>query len=315
MTRVKVLYSNKVFVASLIAILLFIFGQIISPGFSDFSHIMNILSLSTFLGIIALGQTLVILSGAEGIDLSVGSIISLSAVVASQIMNGSNNNILQAVAVVIIAGFLIGTVNGVGISYFKIPPLIMTLAMSSVVQGIALIYTAGQPKGKAAPYLVTLGTERSFEIPNILFIWIIIILAALFFLRKTSGGLMLYGVGENNLTAELSGIKTRLLRTIVYGISGSISALGGLFLLGYTATAYLDIGSAYIMPSVAAVVIGGVSLAGGNGSYLGTAIGAVVLTTLGSILVALKMGEAGRQIVYGLVLLLLLIIYARQKKN
>jgi ribose transport system permease protein len=315
MTKLNVLFSNKILVALVIAVALFIFGQIISPGFADFSHVMNILSLSTFLGIIALGQTIVILSGGEGIDLSVGAIVSLSAVVASQVMNSLNANMPLAILIVLAAGFLIGIVNGAGVSYLKIPPLIMTLAMASVVQGIALIYTDGQPKGKAAPALITLGSERSLGIPNILFVWIAVILVALYFLRKTSWGLRLYGTGENTLTAALSGVKTCKIRMLAYGASGCISAFGGLLLLGYTATSYLDIGSAYIMPSVAAVVIGGVSLAGGNGSYLGTSLGAVVLTTLSSILIALKMGEAGRQVVYGLVLLLLLVIYARQKKS
>lgn len=315
MTYVKALYSNKVIVALLIAVGLFVFGQLIAPGFADFSNVMNILSLSAFLGIIALGQTLVILSGAEGIDLSVGAVISLSAVMASQMMNGQNGSFIPAVLAVLAAGFIIGLANGAGVSFLKIPPLIMTLAMSSVIQGAALIYTDGQPKGKGAPFLISLGSQRSMGIPNILFIWAAVIILTILVLRRTSWGFRLYAAGENDLTARLSGIKTRTVRTLAYGASGCISALGGLFILGYTATSYLDIGSAYIMPSIAAVVIGGVSLAGGNGSYMGTAVGAIVLTTLGSILVTLKMGEAGRQVVYGLVLLLLLIIYARQRKN
>lgn len=315
MTNIKVVFSNKAAVAFLIAIGLFIFGQIVSPGFAEFSHVMNIMSLSTFLGIVALGQTIVIISGSEGIDLSVGSIVSLSAVMASQIMNGSDSRMIPAAAAIIAVGFIIGIFNGLGISYFKIPPLIMTLAMSSVVQGLAIIYTNGQPKGRASQTLVTLGTDRTIGIPNIFVLWLVVTALALIILRYTPWGNMLYGAGANNLTAELSGIKTRVLRTVAYGISGIISALAGLFLLGYTGTSYLDLGAAYVMPSIAAVVIGGVSLSGGLGSYLGTTAGAIVLTTLGSILVTLKMGEGGRQIVYGLVLMALLIIYARQKKG
>lgn len=315
MDRVKVLYTNKVFIAFLIAIGLIVAGGMISPGFAEFSHIMNIMSLSAFLGIIALGQTVVILSGGEGIDLSVGAIVSLSAVMASQIMNGLNENIVPAFLLVLATGLALGLVNGLGINRFKIPPLIMTLAMASVVQGLALIYSDGQPKGKAAPVLAAIGSERSLGIPNILIVWIIIIVVSIVLLKTTSWGSMLYGVGENSLTAELTGIKARLVRIAAYGISGMVSALGGLFLLGYTGTSYMDVGSAYLMPSVAAVVIGGVALSGGNGSYLGTAVGTVVLTTLGSILVALNMGEAGRQVVYGAVLLLLLALYGRQKKN
>lgn len=313
--RWKLLIKSQVLVAFLVAVGLFLVGQVISSGFGSFSNVMNILSLSSFLGIIALGQTLVILSGGEGIDLSLGAIISLSAVVASQLLNGNDVSLAWVVPLGVAMGLVLGLANGVGVSYFKIPPLIMTLAMASVIQGIALIYTDGQPKGMASPLLITVGTQRTAEIPNILFVWIVVTVFALFLLRKTSWGLRLYGMGENNLTAELSGIRTRVLRTWVYGVNGAVAAFGGILLLGYTSTSYLDIGSAYVMPSVAAVVIGGVSLAGGVGSYLGTAIGAVILTTLGSILIALKMGEAGRQVVYGAMLLLLLILYARQTKK
>lgn len=315
MNNIKTLYANKVAVAFVVAIGLILIGQIVSPGFASLTNIMNILSLSSFLGMIALAQTIVILSGAEGIDLSVGSVISLSAVMSAQIMNGSNANIITAAAVVVLTGFIIGSVNGIGISYFRIPPLVMTLAMSSVVLGISLVYTNGQPKGKAADLLVLLGTKRIGSIPNIFILWILIIVIVLVLLQLTNLGYMLYGVGANALTAELSGIRTRILRTVAYGSSGMVAALCGLFLLGYTGTAYLDIGSAYVMPSIAAVVVGGVSLAGGTGSYLGTAAGAIVLTILTSILVTLRMGEPGRQIVYGTVLLVLLILYARQKKG
>lgn len=315
MTNVRLFFGNKAVIAFFIAAALFLAGQVIAPGFAEFSHVMNILSLSSFLGVIALAQTLVIISGSEGIDLSVGSVISLSAVMASQIMNGDNSRLIGATLAVATAGFILGIANGLGISYLKIPPLIMTLAMSSVVQGLALIYTDGQPKGKASGLLAALGTGRTAGVPNILVLWILIVILVIILLARTSWGCMLYGIGANNLTAELSGIKTRVLRTLAYGFSGLISAFCGLFLLGYTGTSYLDIGSAYVMPSVAAVVIGGAALSGGAGSYLGTAAGAVVLTTLGSILITLKMGEGGRQIVYGLVLLTLLIIYARQKRN
>ncbi|MGI6778536.1 MAG: ABC transporter permease [Acetivibrionales bacterium] len=315
MINIKTIYNNKIAVAFLIAIILFIIGQIISPGFAEMSHIMNILSLSSFLGVIALAQTIVIISGSEGIDLSIGSIISLGAVMASQIMNGDNADMARAILIVCIVGAAIGIINGIGISYFRIPPLVMTLAMSSVVQGISLIYTKGQPKGRASQILEYIGTGRVAGIPGILIVWVIVIILALIILTRTPWGNLLYGVGSNSLTAELSGVRTRVLRTVAYVLSGAISALCGVFLLGYTGTSYLDIGSDYVMPSVAAVVIGGVSLAGGFGSYMGTVAGAIVLTTLGSILVTLKMGEAGRQIVYGTVLMALLIVYARQKKN
>jgi ribose transport system permease protein len=314
-SRVRAFLSNKTVSAFLIAIGLYLVGGIISPGFLHFSHLTNVLSLSAYLGIIALGQTLVIISGKEGIDLSVGSIISLSVCMGAQIMMGENQNIPLAAITVLAVGFGLGCVSGIGVSFFQMPPLVMTMAMGSVIQGLTLIYTEGQPKGRTAELLQAIGTGRTLDIPHILIAWIVIAAIAIILLSKTKWARLLYGIGENDLTARLSGARTKVIRMIIYGLSGAISALAGLFLLGYTGTAYLDIGSKYVMPSVAAVVIGGVSMEGGKGKYAGVIAGAIVLTTLSSILVSLNTGEGGRQIVYGMVLLILLAMYSKRKKN
>ena len=304
---------SKVAVAYLLIVLLFLAGQAASPGFSSFSNIMNVLNISALLGFIALAQTVVVLSGDEGIDLSVGAMASLSAVMSSQMINGADGQLAFAAAAVIAVGFAIGCVSGAGIAYFQIPPLVMTLAMASVIQGIALVYTNGQPKGMASPALKQLGTAQTLGIPNLVLLWIVVAAAAALLLSRTKWGQLLYGLGANRLTTELSGVRTRVVRTLVYGVSGAVASLGGLLLLSYTGTSYLDIGSAYMLPTIIAVVIGGVSLAGGQGTYNGTAAGVILLTTLSSILVTLHIGEGGRQIVFGSVLLLLLIVYARQK--
>lgn len=314
MNQIKTFFSSKTVMAFCIAIGLYLVGGIISPGFLKFSHLTNVLSLSAYLGIISLGQMLVITSGNEGIDLSVGSIISLTVCMAAQIMMGENANMLLASLVVIGVGFGLGCVSGAGISFFGMPPLVMTLAMGSVIQGLTLLYTGGQPKGGAADLLKNLSAGRSADIPHIVIVWVVIAAAAIILLSKTKWARLLYGIGENDLTARLSGARTSVIRMVVYGLSGAIAAVAGLFLLGYTGTAYLDIGSRYVMPSVAAVVIGGVSMAGGKGKYAGVIAGAIVLTTLSSILVTLNTGEGGRQIVYGMVLLILLGMYARRKK-
>ncbi len=312
---IRRLKENRVAMAYIIAVLLFLLGGIINPGFLHPNHLLNILSLSSFLGIVVLSQTLVIISGGEGIDLSVGAIISLSTVIASQIMNGSDAMLVPAALAVLGVGFLLGLVNGAGTAFLRIPPLVMTLAMSSVIQGVALVYTQGQPKGRASDLLIAAGSGRSGPFPNILFIWIIVVAAAVVILQRTRTGRILYGTGENDLTAELSGIRTRRVRFLVFGFSGMMSAFAGLCLLGYTGTSYLDLGSTYVMPTIAAAVIGGVALSGGNGSYLGAVAGTIVLTTLNSIMISLKSGEGGRQIVYGAVILLVLTIYSKRERR
>ncbi|MBV8416550.1 MAG: ABC transporter permease [Verrucomicrobia bacterium] len=307
--------GNQLAIAVTAIIALFLFGEIISPGFLSFGHLMSVLRLSVFLGIVALGQCLVVMAGGEGIDLSVGSVLSLGVCVSSSLLLGKDSNIPAALLASLGAGFAIGMVNGAGISYVGIPPLIMTLAMASVVEGLSLIYTGGYPKGSAPPLLEALGSGRILDIPNILVLWVVIIIAATIILFRKRWGAVLFGVGANSLTAELSGINVKRFRMFVYGISGAISGLAGFFVLGYTGTPYLNLGAPYLMTSIAAVAIGGNSLAGGSGSYVGAAIGCILLTTLSSILVALKTTESIRQIVYGSLVFLIVVAYTRRRQD
>ena len=307
--------SNKLAVAVAAIVVLFVFGQVLSPGFLSGNHLMSVLRLSVFLGIVALGQALVVMSGGEGIDLSVGSVVSLGVVIASSLLQGRDANIPAALAAAIAAGFAIGIANGVGISYIGIPPLIMTLAMSSVVEGLSLLYTRGYPSGTASPLLETIGNGRVGGVPNVLLMWVLVIVAATLVLFRKRWGAILFGVGANSITAELSGINVRRFRMLVYGICGAISAFAGFMILGYTGTPYLNLGAPYLMSSIAAVAVGGIALAGGSGSYLGAAIGCILLTTLNSILVALQTTEAVRQIVYGGLLFIIVIAYTRRRKE
>jgi ribose transport system permease protein len=313
--KVQIFFSNKTVIAFLVAMLMFVFGEIIFPGFMSFSHVMSVLRLSVFLGIVALGQTLVIISGKEGIDLSVGSVVSIGVVISSYFLRGENKNIPLTLVIVLAAGFIIGLISGASISYLNVAPLIMTLAMASVVGGLTLIVTRGFPIGNAPPLLESLGSGKIFNIPYIIIFWIILTVIIVLILRNTKWGTILYGIGANNLAAELSGINTKRFRMWVYAIAGSISCFAGFLLLSYTGTPYLNLGAPYVMPSVAAATIGGVSLAGGEGNYFGTVAGCLVLTTLTSILVALQAGESIRQIVYGGVILILIIAYARPSRE
>jgi ribose transport system permease protein len=306
---------NQLAIAVAAIIALFVLGEIISPGFLSFSHLMSVLRLSVFLGIVALGQSLVVMAGGEGIDLSVGSVLSLGVCISSSLLLGKDANIPAALLATLAAGFAIGMINGAGISYVGIPPLIMTLAMASVVEGLSLIYTGGYPRGSAPPLLEALGNGRMLEIPNILIFWGVVIIAATVILLRQRWGAVLFGVGANSITAELSGINVKGFRMFVYGICGAVSGLAGFFLLGYTGTPYLNLGAPYLMTSIAAVAIGGISLAGGSGSYVGAAIGCILLTTLSSILVALRTTESVRQIVYGSLIFIIVVTYTRRRRD
>ena len=301
--------GNKVVIPSMVVVALFLGGGAISPGFLHLGHIMTIFGLAAFLGLIALGQTLAVLAGGEGLDLSVGAVVSLSAVISAAILQGSDANLFAALGTILAAGLIIGATNGLGIALFRVPPLVMTLAMASVVSGFSIVYTNGQPSGMASPFVKTLVTGRLGWFPLVVGVWILIAVIAVFLLEKSRLGRILYGVGANELTARLSGVRSGAVIAAAYALSGMCSAIAGLLLLGYTGTPYLDIGSMYVMPSVVTVVIGGIAMTGGSGSYVGVAVGAIVLTTLDSLLITLRTGAGGRMVVYGLVILVVLAIY------
>ena len=314
---------NRVVIAYLLAAGLMVIGGLLVPNFLTFRHVMTVIQASAFLVLITLGQTVVIISGKEGLDLSVGGIFVIGVILAAAILRGNDANLPLAIGAVILCGFVLGLVNGVGVSYLNISPLIMTLAWGTATSGIALFSTGGNHIGKASPLLETIGVgslsikigSPGISIPWVVVIWIITIVAAQFILRRTSAGKTLYGIGANNRAAALSGVRTKLFRMTVYGVSGIFSAVTGMLMLGYVGEPNINLGSVYILPSVVAAVIGGISFAGGTGSYLGSVAGAIFLTTLDSILATLQLGEGGRQVTIGLVLLILLFSYSRKKQE
>lgn len=307
--------KNPVIIASFIAILLVVVGQIVSPGFGGYGQVVSMLRVASFLGFIAIGQTIVILSGGDGIDLSVGKVATLGAIIASKLMEGANDNLALGIIIPLLVGCLIGLANGLGVLFLKIPPFVMTLGMMGVVQGIILAYTGGVAGGRSAPALTELVNGRwLFNIPGVLFIWVLVTILVTLFLRRTSPGWNIFAVGANRTAARLSGVP--VVRTVLlsYMASGFFAVVGGLMLLGYTETVFLNLADGYTLPSVAAVVIGGTLVAGGIGGYVGSAVGAILLTVLGSFLTTINMPESGRIIINGLVLIVLLAIYGRQRK-
>jgi ribose transport system permease protein len=301
-------------IALLLAIGLFILGGVLRPGFASPGLAINILRLSAFLGIVAAGQTLVIISGSEGIDLSVGAVITLSAVLIYRLTGGSDALALPVLALALACGAAVGALNGLGVTLLRIPPLVMTLGMTGVVQGLILAVTQGQMVG-ATPRALSALVSRPliFGIPGVVPIWLLLGAALWLLLERTAYGKRLFAIGVNRTTARLSGVLVQAMVVLTYTLSGLLAALAGAMLLGYTQNVFLRLGAAYTLPSVAAVVVGGTLLAGGHGSYWGTMAGALVLTLLTSLLTSLQLPESARQIIYGVTLLLLLFAYGRQR--
>jgi ribose transport system permease protein len=309
----KKIFNPITIAITLIIILLFV-GNFISPGFSSPNQIISLLIVASLLGIISAGQNLVILGGREGIDLSVGGIVSIAAVVAGNVMDGSNAAILPAVVVTLFVGAFIGLINGIGVTFVKIPPLVMTLGMLGVLQGLLVVVRNGVPSGNAAPFLVHFATKPFLNtFPGILWLWLIITLFLVFLLKHTVYGLRIYAIGTNERAAKMTAVPVELIRVSLFVLSGMFAALAGICLLGYSGSSFANVGEQYILPSIIAVVFGGTSLAGGKGGYVGTALGAILLIILQSILITIRIDESGRQMIFGATLLLLMVFYGRGK--
>jgi len=312
-TIIKTALRSNLFMSIVLSIVLLIIGQIISPGFAAPSNIMTLLMIASFLGIITLAQTIVMITDSGGIDLSVGSILQFSMIMIAQMTAKGDTPFIVALIASLACCTAFGLLNGLGTVLLKIPPLIMTLAMGSVVIGVMLIYIKGFPDGMSPRVLSKFVYGETLFLPNMILTWIIIIAAVTFIMSKTKAGRVMYGVGANRLTAELSGVDTVKVRIMAYTLSGLVCGFAGMFLLGYMAAPNnLETGAGYIMPSIAAAVVGGVSLSGGKGNYAGAAMGVVFLTILESMLMTVQLGEPVRKIIYGIVVIAILINYVRK---
>lgn len=276
----------------------------------------NIVRLAVFLGVIAAGQTLVIISGSEGIDLSAGSVVTLTAILTYVVVNGADEKVLLGLLVALAVGVLIGFLNGVGITFLKISPFVMTLGMSGVVTGAIIVTTHENVTCKDAPIMTRL-IARHFSlgipIPNAIIIWLVFGILMWLLLERSSYGRNLFAVGVNRLTAKLSGVNVTGTNLLTYFLAGALAGFGGFLLVGNTGVVHLQLGQPFLFPSIAAVAVGGTLLSGGKGSYWGTMAGAIVLTLLTSLLTTMQMPDSVRRMVLGATLLILISIYGRQR--
>ncbi len=292
-------------------LLLLVLGSLYSRSFLSPEYLLQQLKVASFLGIIATGMMLVILLGQ--IDLSVPWTVATGAMMACAAAAYGPLGTALAIPFGVLCGIGIGLVNGVGVAYLRIPSMIVSLATNAVAQGVMVVYTGGfSPQDSATAAMRYLATGALVPgIPNVVFIWVLIGAAMVFLLRRTGFGRAVYGIGNRERAAYLSGINTRRIVMIAFAASGGLSAFGGVLLAGYASKAAQSMGDAYLLPAIAAVVLGGTSILGGKGSYLGTVAGVILITLLQSILSVTQMPEAGRQIIYGVVIILMLLLYGR----
>ncbi|MDH4986783.1 ABC transporter permease [Aminobacter anthyllidis] len=299
-------------VALILIAALLLLGEALSPGFASGQQILRLLIVAALLGIVAAGQNLVILGGREGIDLSVGGVVSLSAIIGGNLMNGTDAGILPAILGCIAAGAVIGLFNGLGVTLLRIPPLVMTLGMLGVLQGLLVVIRNGIPSGRAAPGLSQFVTQPFLlGLPGIIWLWVAIGLLMAFMLGRTVFGHRIYAIGSNEQAAFMAGVPVKRTRIALFMLSGAFAAVAGMCLIGYSGSSFANVGEQYMLPSIIAVVFGGTPLSGGKGGYTGTMAGAVLLVVLQSILTTVHIDESGRQMVFGATLLLLMLFYGR----
>jgi ribose transport system permease protein len=292
-------------------IALLVFGSLYSTSFLSPEYLLQQLKVASFLGVIATGMMLVILLGQ--IDLSVPWTVATGAMMASAAAALGPTGVALAIPFGILCGILIGLVNGIGVAYLRIPSMIITLATNAVAQGLMVVYTGGfSPQDSASEAMRWLATGDLIPgVPNAVVVWAIVGAATVFVLTRTTFGRSVYAIGNRERAAYLSGVDTRRIVMIAFATAGGLSAFGGVLLAGYASKAAQSMGDAYLLPAIAAVVLGGTSILGGRGSYLGTVAGVILITLLQSILSVMQMPEAGRQITYGVVIVAMLLLYGR----
>jgi ribose transport system permease protein len=295
-------------------VLVLLVGSVYSSSFLSPQYLLQQLKVASFLGVIATGTMIVILLGQ--IDLSVPWVVAVGGMMATAATGWGPLGEAMAIPVGIGCGIALGMVNGAGVAFLRIPSMVVTLAVNAVAQGLMVVHTGGfSPQDSSSPTMRFIATgDTLLGIPNAVIVWAIVGVAAVFLLTRTTFGRTVYAIGNRERAAYLSGARTRLVVMTAFAIAGGLSAFGGVLLAGYASKAAQAMGDPYLLPAIAAVVLGGTSILGGRGRYLGTVAGVILITLLQSILSVMQMPEFGRHVTYGVVIIAMLLIYGRGRK-
>lgn len=297
------------------AVLLILGASLYFPQILGLGYLAQQLQIASFLGVIAMGATVVILLG--HIDLSVPWIVG-GAAIMSTTLAGTGDPVLTALAIpaALAFGALIGLVNGFGVAILRIPSMVWTLAVNSMLLGLAVLNTGGfNPKGEASGTMIWLASGKVLGLPVAFLAWMALTGALALFLARTGFGRYLSSIGYNEKATFLSGVSTRSVIFAAFAIAGMCSAFGGVLLAGYANQAYQSMGDPYLLPTIAAVVIGGTSILGGRGRLLGTVGGVLFITLLTSILSVMQISNAWRSIIFGGIIIVMLLFQTLRRKE
>lgn len=307
--------QRSVVIAYFMIFLLIVLGTLfVTPNFSSPTFLIQQLRQAAFLGIIAAGQMAVILTG--NIDLSVSWTLNLAAVLATSVAAGQNGRLIEGVAVGLGVGVIVGLVNGVGVAYLRVPSMVLTLGINALLKGLIVVYNGSAPKfEQAPPFLSWLATEvLGGVVPVVVILWAVISLINYIVLNRSTLGRKTYAVGNNEIATYLSGVRTRRVLVGAFVLSGVMNALAGLLIAGNAGRSFNEMGEPYLLPAIAAVVVGGTSILGGSGKYLGTIAGVIIIRLLDSGLNIAQVAPAVRDITFGVVILGMLFLYGRSEK-
>lgn len=292
--------NQSVILGYAMSLILLLIVSVLKPGYASPNHLRIVAIDCAVLGCVALGQTFVILTG--GLDLSVPWVFTSAGYFLSMLSGGVNSNLAFAIPAVLLICTVMGSLNGAGVAYLGISPVIMTLGANTVFQGALVGITGGRPQAKLPDLMQTITKGSITGLPNLLVIWIMIAFVATLVLSKTSFGRKIYAIGNSESVSLFSGIDVRRMKLAVYAISGFSSGLAGMLFAGRLGQLYLGMGDPYQMSTIAAVAVGGASLMGGSGNYVGTIAGTLTIIVLTGLLSAFNLPSALQQIIYGLVL-------------
>lgn len=300
---------------SIIGLVIFsIIIALLNDRFLTVPNLLNILRQTSINAVIAAGMTFVILTG--GIDLSVGSTVAFSGAIAASLIAGGFN-VFLSILIALSIGALIGLLNGIIISKGKVQPFIATLATMTLIRGATLVFTDGRPisvgfEGPAEMFNF-IGSGYFLGIPIPIYLMILVFAIAYYILRQTRLGRYVYSLGDNEEATKLSGINTNKIKTSVYMISGLLAALTGIIITARLSSAQPTAGDGYELDAIAAVVLGGTSLAGGVGSIFGTVIGALIIGILSNALNLMNVSSYYQLMAKGLVILVAVLLDRKEK--
>lgn len=308
--RLRAMLRSGPFLTVAVVAAVWIVASLTMRGFGAYGHLRYIVELSAVIGLVAAGQTFVVIAG--GIDLSVAAIVTVSAVGLPLFTWAADPTGLSAILATLAMATAIGLVNGLGVALLRVHPMIMTLAMATFLQGLLIIIAGGSAVSLQNELVSWLGNARPAGIPAGILLWAAVAAAALAVMHGTPFGARLFAIGANPLAAQLSGVPVFSSTVAVYGISGFTAGLAGVLVLGMNGQGYVGIGDPYLLASIAAVVLGGTSILGGSGTYAGTIPGAILLVTITALITVVNASPGWRSVLFGTLILALLLLSGRE---